>query len=238
MNQTLDDFYSYHDTKLWETVLGEKMHYHYAVHSNVNDPFDQAIIDLFPFIKNNSKVLDCGCGWGGPGKLIQKELDCEVTGVTISKSQYEYIQDFKVMHEDLETFTPDKKYDIAIFIESYTHVFKSSDMLKRFYDNVDSILIKDFVSDYWKGMPDWAMQVRPKHIFIQELKDAGYQVKEYYEIENFFQPSINIWMKNIMKLESSCITGQLKLLFDLCHTHKYNVFRPSNLNQCVIYATR
>ena len=237
MNQTLDDFYS-SDIKLWETILGEKMHYHYAVPSEVNDPFDQAIIDLFPFIKNKSKVLDCGCGWGGPGKLIQKELECETTGVTISKTQHKYIQDFKVIHEDLETFTPNKKYDIAIFIESYTHIQKSSDMLKRFYNNVDSILIKDFTAEYKEDIPEWKMQIRPKHLFIQELENAGYQIKEYYEIENFFQPAIDFWIENLIKLKPVYITGHIKHLFDLCYWYKYEKNKTPGLKQCVIYATK
>ena len=233
----LDDFYSA-DTKLWKAILGEKMHYHHAVHSEVNDPFDQAIIDLFPFIKNKSKVLDCGCGWGGPGKLIQKELNCEVTGVTISKAQYEYIQDFKVIHEDLETFTPDRKYDIAMFIESYNHLQNSSDMLKKFYDNVDSILIKDFIGPYEEEIPEWKGRIRTKPVFIQELKGAGYQVKEYYEIENFSQPAIDFWMKNLMALNPVYITGQFKELFDLCCWCKYEKNKTPGLKQCVIYATK
>jgi cyclopropane fatty-acyl-phospholipid synthase-like methyltransferase len=233
----LNDFYSA-DTKLWEAILGKKMHYHYAVHSEVNDPFDQAIIDLFPFIKNKSKVLDCGCGWGGPGKLIQKELDCEVTGITVSKSQYEYIQDFNVINEDLETFTPDKKYDVAMFIESYTHLQESSNMLKKFHDNVDSILIKDFVAPYEEKIPEWGMHIRTERVFIQELKDAGYQIKEYYEIENFFQPAIDFWMENLMKLEPVYITGHIKQLFDLCCWYKYEEDKTPGLKQCVIYATK
>jgi cyclopropane fatty-acyl-phospholipid synthase-like methyltransferase len=233
----LNDFYSA-DTKLWKAILGEKMHYHYAVYSKVNDPFDQAIINLFPFIQNKSKVLDCGCGWGGPGRLIQKKLDCEVTGITISKSQYEYIQDFKVLYEDLETFAPDKKYDVAIFIESYTHLQESSSMLKRFYNNVDSILIKDFVAPYEEEIPKWKMRIRTKSLFIQELKNAGYQIKEYYEIENFFQPAIDFWMENLMRLKPIYITGHIKELFDLCSWYKYEEDKTPGLKQCVIYATK
>lgn len=234
----LDHFYSSNEIEIWETILGEKMHYHYAVDSKDNDPFDQAIINLFEFIKPQSKVLDCGCGWGGPGRLIKEKLDCEVTGVTISKAQSEYIKDFTVIHETLEVFTPDKQYDTAIFIESYTHVFESSDMLKRFYPNVNSILIKDFVSDSYKAMPDWAMQIRSKDTFIDELESSGYKVKKYYEISDFFQPAIDFWMKNLMNVDPSLIQGQVNHLFNLCYWYKYKNHRVTDLNQCVIYATK
>jgi hypothetical protein len=233
----LDHFYS-DEIEIWETILGEKMHYHYAISSKDNDPFDQAIINLFPYLEDKLKILDCGCGWGGPGKLIKEKFNCDVTGVTISKTQSQYIKSFPVIHQDLNDFIPPEKYDIAIFIESFTHVFDSASMLKRFYNNVDSILIKDYVSDYWKAIPEWGMQVRSKNTFINELEQAGYVVKDYYEIENFFQPAIDFWMKNLMKLDPSLIKGHIKHLFDLCFWYKYKKHRVPSMNQCVIYATK
>lgn len=232
----LDHYYSFNDIEVWKTVLGEKMHYHYAVKSKENDPFDQAVIDLFKFIKPGSKILDCGCGWGGPANLIKEKLNCDVTGVTISKSQSEYIKNFPVFHEDLNHFIPSKKYDIAIFIESFTHIINSASMLKHYYNNVDSILIKDFVSDELIDLPLWNMLTRTKTIFVNELEQAGYIVKDYREIQNFMQPALDIWMKNLAKLDQSLIVGHIKQLLDLCH--KYRNHRYDSVSQCVIYATR
>ena len=234
----LDTLYSEVSSSVMEIVLGEKMHYHYGVPSDENDPFDQTIIDLFPYIPENSKVLDCGCGWGGPARLLKTKLNCSVTGVTISKSQYEYIKDFEVIHADLETFIPSEKYDVALFIESYTHVFESFDMLKTFYDNVNSLVIKDFVSDFCDGDPKWSMKVRTKEQFIDEIENSGYIIKEYYEIKDFFQPTIDFWMDNMKKINPNDIRGHLKELYNLCYWYKnYNKKNP-NINQCVIYATK
>ena len=36
------------------------------------------------------RVLDIGCGWGGMCFEIAKQSECEVTGITLSKNQYEY----------------------------------------------------------------------------------------------------------------------------------------------------
>jgi cyclopropane-fatty-acyl-phospholipid synthase len=43
-------------------------------------------LDLRP----TQKVLDIGCGWGSMCFEIAKQSECEVTGVTLSKNQYEY----------------------------------------------------------------------------------------------------------------------------------------------------
>ena len=41
-------------------------------------------------LQQKQKVLDIGCGWGSMCFEIAKQSECEVTGVTLSKNQYEY----------------------------------------------------------------------------------------------------------------------------------------------------
>ena len=41
-------------------------------------------------IKENSKVLDIGSGWGHLSVEIAKQAKCQVTGITLSKNQYNY----------------------------------------------------------------------------------------------------------------------------------------------------
>jgi len=43
-------------------------------------------LDLRP----GQKVLDIGCGWGSMCFSIAKQSECEITGVTLSKNQYDY----------------------------------------------------------------------------------------------------------------------------------------------------
>jgi cyclopropane-fatty-acyl-phospholipid synthase len=41
-------------------------------------------------IAPGSHVLEIGCGWGGFATQVAKEHDCRVTGITVSRAQYEY----------------------------------------------------------------------------------------------------------------------------------------------------
>jgi cyclopropane-fatty-acyl-phospholipid synthase len=41
-------------------------------------------------IKPGEHVLEIGCGWGGFAEFAAKELGCKVTGLTISKEQFEF----------------------------------------------------------------------------------------------------------------------------------------------------
>ena len=40
-------------------------------------------------VKENDKVLEIGCGWGGFSSFLAKKYSANVTAITISKKQYE-----------------------------------------------------------------------------------------------------------------------------------------------------
>ena len=236
----LDDFYSENPISDWEEFFGGKMHYHFGIPNNNNiDPFDQAVFNLFPYIPKNSRLLDCGCGWGEPSKLIKKYLNCSVTGVTISKSQAAYIKDFRVVHSDLHDFKPDEQYDVALFLESYTHLENPKKVLKNIKDNVKAIIIKDYISETYTEFPEWHMNIRSKKKFYEELNSAGFEIKEFKVHYNFFQPSLDIWMQRIENMPAEKVNRQIQLLYKLCIVLKSVInSQHYDLQQCTIYATK
>jgi cyclopropane-fatty-acyl-phospholipid synthase len=52
-------------------------------------------------ITENDHVLELGCGWGGFAVEAVKKAGCNVTGITVSKAQYDYARDV-VRREGLE----------------------------------------------------------------------------------------------------------------------------------------
>ena len=113
----IKEFYSDESIDVWKRVIGQDLHYH--IGWGEGDILYNAIEYLYQFIGENKKVLDCGCGWGGSGKVIQRDLNCKVTGITNSSTQYDYIKDnisMDVKLTDLHNYTPQDEYDVAIFI--------------------------------------------------------------------------------------------------------------------------
>ena len=41
-------------------------------------------------IKKGQRILEIGCGWGGLGRYIPKEIGCEVHGISLASNQIEY----------------------------------------------------------------------------------------------------------------------------------------------------
>ena len=112
----LPEFYS-ESIDVWKKILGQDLHYH--IGWGEGDIFYNAIEYLYQFIGEDKKVLDCGCGWGGSGKVLQRDLNCKVTGNTNSLTQYDYIKNnilMNVKFTALHNYLPEDKFDAAIFI--------------------------------------------------------------------------------------------------------------------------
>jgi cyclopropane fatty-acyl-phospholipid synthase-like methyltransferase len=133
----LNDFYSSDSPEEWKKIIGNELHYHYGYFSNPNTSLEealrQAVRNFYAFIPRGSRVLDAGCGWGGPANMLSKEMGCDVLGLTISQAQFEYCNNMgvKVKLADLETVILDQEFDIIIMIESLEHILKKRQLLEK-----------------------------------------------------------------------------------------------------------
>jgi hypothetical protein len=235
----IEKYYSDVPLEIWKQVLHEDMHYHFGISHEDEDPFEYAVKILYKFISPNSTVLDCGCGWGAPAKMLIRDLNCEVEGVTISKQQYDFIDSFKVYYQDLHQFTPDKKYDTALFLECYTHLNNAPLVLKNLSSDVESIVIKDYASKEKYIIPQWNMLVRSKDQYYDEIENkANYTIQYYKEYKNVLHPSVEYWYKNIRKLPKKYVVGQIKNLYDLCRESILMKYEEPAIKGVIIHATK
>ncbi len=84
-NRRLYDFV----TPVWKVIFGE--HFHIGYYQRGDETFDEATSNLVSALASmgnlaaGSKVLDVGCGVGGPAMLLHEEFDCNVVGISISE---------------------------------------------------------------------------------------------------------------------------------------------------------
>lgn len=80
----------------WKRVLGEGLHFHLghfpSRDTGLAESMRIAVRDLASQITKNSvsRVLDVGCGWGGPAFDLAKHWGSEVIGLTVSRRQARY----------------------------------------------------------------------------------------------------------------------------------------------------
>ena len=103
-------------------------------------------------IKENSKVLDIGSGWGHLSMEIAKQAKCQVTGVTLSENQFKYSSakakelnlgnqvQFKLM--DYREFK--EKYDRIVSVGMFEHVGRK--FYKTFFNKIFEIMKDDGIA--------------------------------------------------------------------------------------------
>ena len=121
---------------MYRLFLDKDMQYSCAYFHNKNISLDQAQLDKKQLIieklqiKENMKVLDIGCGWGGMALQIAKDTGAYVKGITLSKNQlmtakqraYEEGLNDKVSFE-LQDYREEKnKFDRIVSVGMFEHV--------------------------------------------------------------------------------------------------------------------
>lgn len=224
----LDQFYSENPPSSWEIVLGPGMHYHYRG--------EEVLEEILEFIPPNSKILDCGCGWGGTGRFL-KERGHDVTGVTISKAQADYIKDFPVIHADLHEFVPEENYDVAVMIECYFHLEDPRKVFDNLIPYVKNLIIVDVVCPESVNIPEFGIKIGRKEYIFGNLWKVGYVVQKFVEKLDFYRKTQRQWKEGLERLAPERIIGHLETLKQLVNSQS-DILVRKDPKQIIIHAKR
>ena len=214
----VDEFYDDTSPEIWKKVIGNDLHYH--VGWGDGDILYNAVKHLYQFIDKKSSVLDCGCGWGGTGKVLKRDIGCEVTGVTISQVQSDYISDnnlFPVVLSDLHDYIPNKVYDVCLFVESFCHLKSPQKVLSNISNSTDKIILREYhmkSNEHPKRYVDnWLMNIYQIDEICSFFGELDFKLT--YEEEHYYyslEPTVEYWLQNLDKVDSIEKTKHIQLL--------------------------
>ena len=224
-------FYS-GETAGWREVLGPGMHYHFGTidpAKSIDDAeahFLFAVRQLYPWIPIRSKVIDVGCGWGGPARMLVDERKCSVHGITISEVQAQEfaarVPEARVSVADAQKLALDPNRDtadVAIMLESLTHMPRPDLVLRGLRPHVGRLLIRDHVARGEVGFtnPDWKMRFPSRVEIREQIKEGGFRLKHEEALEIPWETSAGYWLENIRRaFPVFRPEGQFKTLQRLC----------------------
>ncbi len=112
---------------------------------------------------NGMRVLDAGCGVGGPALSLASRFDIDIQGITISQNQVDYanqnkakanlkgqVQFQKMDFHTIDQHYPENHFDVIYFLESLVH----SDNPERAIQSVRKVLKPQgvlYLKDLFKG---------------------------------------------------------------------------------------
>ena len=143
---------------LYDLFLDSKRQYSCAYFKNENDSLETAQNNKIDYIikklnlKPNQKVLDIGSGWGFLAIEIAKKTQCQVLGITLSESQFEYSKKKAKqmnMSNQVEFRLRDyrevkEKFDRIVSIGMFEHVGRK--FYKTFFKKIHEILNEDGIA--------------------------------------------------------------------------------------------
>jgi len=205
MKRRLAAFYSSGDPEQWRRILGEGLHYHHGFFMGQEDLETgacQAVRRFHRFIPRCATVLDAGCGWGGPALMLQGEKQCEVDGVTISRSQAEYCRrhGLQVRCSDLEERPPKNNYDVIFMLEALSHILDKRRLLGVFRTKATRLILSvNCVAEDFQGdrlMFSNTMHLCKRSELERDLLSAGWRIAYAANRRAQAIPSLVYWKAN------------------------------------------
>jgi cyclopropane-fatty-acyl-phospholipid synthase len=143
---------------LYDLFLDPKRQYSCGYFKNENDTLEDAQNNKIQHIikkldiKQNQKILDIGCGWGSLAIDIAKSTNCKVTGITLSKNQFDYCvkrakkldMESKVIFKLIDYRELNEKFDRIVSVGMFEHVGRK--FYKIFFKQIEKLLNNEGIS--------------------------------------------------------------------------------------------
>lgn len=140
-SEDVKNFYNSNTDKFME-VYGEVIQAFRT--KDVKDYLDYTIQNAE--LRDGQKVLDAGCGVGGPASYFASQLDIEITGVTISDYQVSKSKEVLAQktlkgsveivqgdYHEIDSIFGENVFDRVLFLESFGHSSRQNLLLEKAY---------------------------------------------------------------------------------------------------------
>ncbi|MGD1912326.1 MAG: SAM-dependent methyltransferase [Rivularia sp. (in: cyanobacteria)] len=223
----LDSFYSRESIQEWKQIIGDQLHYHFGYFHGGEDletGLKQTVRNFYPYITSGARVLDIGCGWGAPAKMLIAERNCSVTGISCSTAQVEYCrsQGLNVLQQDLDQDNGSyiDEYDTIFSLEMISHIRNKVQLLQRLRSSASRLILSEScAADNYSGerltFGGSIVLCRVSEL-VRDLESAGWKIKFMQDRRFQSLRTIALWKQNLDRVYGDRQPpGQLGILSSL-----------------------
>ncbi|MDA0178780.1 methyltransferase domain-containing protein [Solirubrobacter phytolaccae] len=210
---TLATFYG-GSVATWQRVLGDELHYHHGLFADGDDLADalrRAVRVLYPYLPHGARVLDVGCGWGGPLAMLVEERGCAATGVTISSTQRHHaaVRGLDVRCVDVETVAELGRFDVALLLESFEHIVDKAALLARLRGCASRIVLRVNCQDHAPAGVRFGgtMHMVDSRTLRALLEAAGWRIWVWRDRRPASLASQPAWRERLRRLPPDVVAG-------------------------------
>lgn len=193
--------------------------------------------------KENSKILDMGCGVGGSSLFLAENINAEVTGININRKQIEIAE--KINHPKLkficanylESELESSKFDGIWALETICHCQDKNDFIKEanrlLKPGGHLVLAEYFIRQeefneskaIKKWLRRWAIPGLDEYSdFKSKLEDKGFEiVKEIDATRNIWKSSLYMFLASFPGM----LTTEVNQLFKDYGTYSHNHYKSA-----------
>jgi hypothetical protein len=226
--QALDHLYGDESPETWAEILGPELHYHFGTYEAEED-LEQAaratIRRFYPDIPDGASVLDAGCGWGGPARMLESEKGCTVRGITVSRTQAEHGRrlGLQVDELDLETATLSGRFDVAFMCESLDHIQDKLRVLRQLRAVATRLIVRvsaisPVEQAQTRGQPSAMLLDLATPVQLEAyLRKAGWRILKSGQRRRQAMRTFLLWRANLDRVYGTTTApGHLESLRRLC----------------------
>ncbi len=206
--------------EFFKAMLDKRMIYSCAYWKNAKtlDEAQEHKLDLICRklgLKKGMTLLDIGCGWGGLALFAAKNYGVEVTGVTISKEQFEYAEAHKgslpVTFSMKDYRDCEKLYDRIVSVGMFEHVGTKnyaeymSVVSKCLKDDGLALIhtigsnISNYTPDPWINKYIFANGILPSLVQVTKSAEGLFVIEDIHSFGADYDKTLMAWNDNFEK---------------------------------------
>ncbi len=220
------DYYDNMTPEEWNPVLGDELHYHFGYFEEgmtLEEGVRFAVERLLPFLAGGPRILDVGCGWGGPGRVLESH-GFDVCGVTNSRHQHAHCASIGLRAECLDVERDDLaalgRFDSLFMMESLEHVFDKRRLLGQAALLADRLVCVTNCRASANGESVMAfggtLSLTSVSALIEMLAGAGWRVRHAADVRRRAMPTFEHWKARIESAYPGGMKPAVRMLHGLC----------------------